>query len=165
MYNLFFYTLLTSRTWYNRIDGKIVVSFRPALFCEFVFVTEHVFLGGVPAWFLFGKLEKLGIKAFVNLMDEFGHLLQAGEIQRRGMTELWIPTPDYLEPRLEDIERAVDFIEKNANNNIVTYVHCKGAFFDNVYRFLFNCNPTKPAKCVLTTLSFSNNLQLQPMSF
>lgn len=74
---------------------------------------------------MFDKLEKLGVRAFVNLMDEFGHLLQQGEIQRRGMTELYIPTPDYLEPRIEDIERAVQFLELNANNNVITYIHCK----------------------------------------
>ena len=50
---------------------------------------------------------------------------QRGEIERRGMSELYIPTPDYLEPQLADIEKAVAFIEDNERRQLVTYVHCK----------------------------------------
>jgi len=106
IYNVIFYSFFSRLHWYDRID-------------------EHVYLGGVPFFWQFARLESLGVKSFVNLMAEFPHVCQGREPSRRGMTELHIPTTDYLEPRLTDLERAVHYIERNVQSDRITYVHCK----------------------------------------
>lgn len=107
-YNMAYYTLMgRRRQWWNRI-------------------TDDVLLGAMPWWFQFDALERLNVGGFVNLIEEFGgHLSQWGEIQRRGLRECWIPTPDYVAPSLADIDRAIAFIEDMSRAGRVTYVHCK----------------------------------------
>ena len=95
-------------------------------------VDEHVVLGALPIWWQFDELKRLGVGAVVNLVEEFGgHLTQAGELQKRQWPELYLPTPDYLQPTLTDIERAVAFIEQNASQNVTTLVHCKVAICES----------------------------------
>jgi atypical dual specificity phosphatase len=53
------------------------------------------------------------------------HLFQNGEIEKRGLIELYLPTPDYTPPKLEDLKKAVAFVEDNAQRGVITYVHCK----------------------------------------
>ena len=53
------------------------------------------------------------------------HLFQWGEIEKRGLIELHLPTPDYISPSLSDVRKAIAFIENNASRGVVTYVHCK----------------------------------------
>jgi atypical dual specificity phosphatase len=108
VYNMAFYMLMgRRRQWWNRI-------------------TDDVLLGAMPWWFQFDALERLNVGGFVNLIEEFGgHVTQWGEIERRGLRECWIPTPDYVAPSLADIDRAIAFIEDMSRAGRVTYVHCK----------------------------------------
>lgn len=108
VYNLAFYTVMgRRRQWWNRI-------------------TDDVLLGAMPWWFQFDAIERMNVGGFVNLIEEFGgHLSQWGEIERRGLSECYIPTPDYVAPSLGDIDRAIAFIEDLSRQGRVTYVHCK----------------------------------------
>jgi atypical dual specificity phosphatase len=110
-YNVAFYWLMgllgRKRTWWNKI-------------------TDDVILGAMPMWWMFDTLQSLRVGAFVNLIEEFGgHLTQRGEIEARRMRELYIPTPDYIQPSISDVEKAVAFIEQATRDGLVTYVHCK----------------------------------------
>jgi atypical dual specificity phosphatase len=110
-YNCSYYWLMgllgKKRTWWNKI-------------------TDDVILGAMPMWWQFDTLQSLRVGAFVNLIEEFGgHLTQWGEIERRHLRELYIPTPDYIQPSLADVEKAILFIEQAARDGVVTYVHCK----------------------------------------
>ena len=42
-----------------------------------------------------------------------------------GMEVLQLPTPDYSAPLLEDIKKALAFIERMAAEDKTVYVHCK----------------------------------------
>lgn len=53
VYNLCYYGINKKRQWWNKIDDDVI-------------------LGAVPCWFQFDQLEKLGVGAFVNMIDEFG---------------------------------------------------------------------------------------------
>lgn len=107
IYNLLYYALQRRRKWYDRID-------------------ETVILGALPMWWHFDQLSALGVRRVVNMIDEFGgHLTQMGEIERRKWRELYLPTPDYVQPTLDDLTRAVDFIDEAASRQESVYVHCK----------------------------------------
>jgi len=109
IYNLVYYALMRGkRQWWNRI-------------------TEDMVLGAMPWWFQFDELVKSeNIGGLVNLIQEFGgHLTQMGEIEKRGLRELYIPTPDYIQPELKDIEKAMAFIDSVRQQGRCVYVHCK----------------------------------------
>mmetsp|Transcript_61248 Transcript_61248/g.164762 ORF Transcript_61248/g.164762 Transcript_61248/m.164762 type:complete len:179 (+) Transcript_61248:139-675(+) len=45
--------------------------------------------------------------------------------ERLGMEQLWLPTIDHYEPRLEDLQQACDFIERYRAKGERVYIHCK----------------------------------------
>lgn len=112
LYNVAFYGLMA-------LIGRRRISWWNA-------ITDDVILGAMPMWWQFDELQRLNVGGFVNLIEEFGgHLTQMGQIERRGLRELYIPTPDYIQPSLADIDKAIAFIDSNAAAGKVTYVHCK----------------------------------------
>ena len=83
-----------------------------------------VLLGQAP---LFGsqvrELETLGVHAVVNLCDEYKWPHRA--YRRNGMAMLWLRTVDHLEPTVEAMRTAVDFIEHYRKRGGAVYIHCK----------------------------------------
>jgi len=59
----------------------------------------------------------------VNMQDEYPGPVEAYE--RLGMEQLWLPTIDHYEPRLEDLQQACDFIERYRAKGERVYIHCK----------------------------------------
>jgi atypical dual specificity phosphatase len=68
-------------------------------------------------------LQKLGIKAVVNMMDEYGgpHDMYL----RAGISQLYLPTVDHCEPSLEHLHKGVEFIQYHKSRNNGVYIHCK----------------------------------------
>ncbi|OQS00906.1 hypothetical protein ACHHYP_02151 [Achlya hypogyna] len=91
----------------------------------FTLVDSHVFLGAVPIAAL-GYVDKMharGVRAVVNLCDEYEGPVAA--YRAAGIKQLWIPTVDHTEPSLEDVKKAVEFIQFHKERGSRVYVHCK----------------------------------------
>ena len=104
MWNVLLGRLLKTRDWWNRID-------------------KHVLLGALPFSRDVDKLLSEGVGAVVNTCQEY-----AGPIDRyekAGIEQLRIPTIDFTPPTLEDIERAVEFMNVHIAEGKSVYVHCK----------------------------------------
>eukprot|EP01117_Protostelium_nocturnum_P003353 TRINITY_DN14334_c0_g1_i1.p1 TRINITY_DN14334_c0_g1~~TRINITY_DN14334_c0_g1_i1.p1 ORF type:complete len:240 (+),score=39.78 TRINITY_DN14334_c0_g1_i1:58-720(+) len=88
-------------------------------------IDDKVWLGGVPLVMLghVDKLEKMGVKAVVNLMDEYNG--PVSEYKSKGITQLIIPVIDHTEPSVDALSTAVDFIEKHRSRGEGVYIHCK----------------------------------------
>lgn len=86
-------------------------------------VDEALVLGARPNRIDAEQLGQIGVTGVVNTCDEY-----AGPISiynRHGIEQLHIPTIDFTHPLIEDVECAVDFISKHADNGGRVYVHCK----------------------------------------
>ena len=95
---------LKIRHWWDRID-------------------ETVILGALPYASDVKRLAAEGVKGVVNTCEEYQGPLQ--EYARLGIEHFWIPTVDYTHPELDDICRAVDFIDRYAQAGESVYLHCK----------------------------------------
>ncbi len=104
VYNLLMERLVAERRWWDAID-------------------EHVLLGALPLPWLVGDMANAGVRAVVNTCVEYGGPV-AG-YQRHGIEQLRTPTLDFTPPRLEDIERAVTFVEDHRQHGRTVYIHCK----------------------------------------
>lgn len=59
----------------------------------------------------------------INTCHEYRGPLDA--YRSASIDELYLPTIDFTPPRLEDIQRGVDFIQRHASGGRKVYVHCK----------------------------------------
>jgi atypical dual specificity phosphatase len=60
----------------------------------------------------------------VNLCEEYKGPIR--KYQALGMTQLYLPTPDHFEPSVEDLQKAVRFIQKFEQEGAGrVYVHCR----------------------------------------
>jgi atypical dual specificity phosphatase len=86
-------------------------------------IDEHVLLGAMPFKSDVAELHRLGIRAVVNTCDEYkGPLAQ---YKAAGIEQLYIPTVDYIPPTLENIEKAVAFIDRAIGEGKKVFIHCK----------------------------------------
>lgn len=59
----------------------------------------------------------------VNTCEEYaGPVVEYAE---HGIEQLRIPTTDFTHPRMEDVERAVEFVQDHAQRGETVYIHCK----------------------------------------
>nr|GME02882.1 putative dual specificity protein phosphatase DSP8 [Ipomoea batatas] len=119
---LFYPTLL-----YNVFRNKIQAEFRWIKQIDFVFwFVQFLLLGAVPFPKDVPRLKKLGVGGVITLNEPYETLVPTSLYRALGIDHLVIPTRDYLfAPSFGDINRAVDFIHKNALSGRTTYVHCK----------------------------------------
>lgn len=96
--------ILGIRHWWDRVDDHLIVGARP-------------FPSDVTA--LFDE----GVRGVVNTCEEYAGPVQ--QYERHGIEQLHIPTTDFTHPTLEDVEVAVEFIQRHANQGETVYVHCK----------------------------------------
>jgi len=89
-------------------------------------IDQNVYLGCVPLQCRghVQTLNDLGVKAVVNVMDEYVGPVDAYEAL--SMEQLYLPTLDHYEPSVHDMTMAVDFINKYVHEGSGVYVHCKG---------------------------------------
>jgi len=85
----------------------------------------HVFLGGAPvAWCgHLDRLRDLGVTGVINLMDEYTGPLE--QYNACGIIQLHLRVVDHDEPTVEDLEAAVNFIQKHVDKRGRVYIHCK----------------------------------------
>jgi atypical dual specificity phosphatase len=92
------------RHWWDRIDPNVIVGAYP-------------FARDVAA------MHAAGVRAVVNTCEEYAG--PVAEYERHGIEQLRIPTTDFTHPRLEDVARAVEFVQQHAEAGETVYIHCK----------------------------------------
>ncbi|KVI01196.1 Dual specificity phosphatase [Cynara cardunculus var. scolymus] len=113
---LFYPTLL-----YNVCRNKIQAEFR-----WWDQIDQYLLLGAVPFPKDVPRLKQLGVGGVITLNEPYETLVPTSLYRAHGIDHLVIPTRDYLfAPSFVDIDRAVNFIHKNATSCRTTYVHCK----------------------------------------
>ncbi|KAL7471630.1 hypothetical protein ACHAXS_011969 [Conticribra weissflogii] len=89
-------------------------------------VDETVVLGGAPFGFM-GYPERLadkfGVRGVVNMCDEYRGPVSS--YRKLGIEHLHLPTVDHFEPSVDDLKRAVSFIQKHESQGGKVYVHCR----------------------------------------
>lgn len=96
--------VLGLRNWYDRID-------------------EYVILGALPCKDDVPRLKKMGVRAVLNVCEEYSGPVEA--YAASGIEQLRLPTIDYTSPSLSTVCRGVCFIEKWVSRRSLVYVHCK----------------------------------------
>ncbi|KAJ9551150.1 hypothetical protein OSB04_015195 [Centaurea solstitialis] len=113
---LFYPTLL-----YNVCRNKMQAEFR-----WWDQIDQYLLLGAVPFPKDVPRLKQLGVGGVITLNEPYETLVPTSLYRAHGIDHLVIPTRDYLfAPSFIDIDRAVNFIHKNATGCRTTYVHCK----------------------------------------
>lgn len=91
-------------------------------------VDGGVMLGAVPM-VTAGHVTALhedGVRAVVNLCAEYGGPVKAYAAMRPPIEQLHLPVVDHVEPSVEVLEQAVDFIAAQRARGRRVLVHCKG---------------------------------------
>lgn len=87
---------------------------------------DAVLIGGAPFGFM-NYPEKLykqfNVRGVVNMCDEYRGPISS--YKRLGIEQLRLPTVDHFEPSVEDLKKAVDFIQKHEAEGSRVYVHCR----------------------------------------
>ena len=104
LWNMLLGRLLGVRRWWDEVD-------------------EHVILGAFPFARDASRLQGLGVRAVVNTCEEYAGPQTA--YQEAGIEQLRIPTIDFTPPSLEDVEKAVQFMDEQIAQGKKVYVHCK----------------------------------------
>lgn len=86
-------------------------------------IDDDVLLGGAPSRTELRRLRDLGIRAIINLCDEFKGYRR--ELRRYGMAQLWLPAVDHYPVPLEYILRGLDYLRDQIAAGRRIYVHCK----------------------------------------
>ncbi len=86
-------------------------------------IDEYVVLGALPSPSDIPELKDMGIRAVLNLCDEYTGPREA--YRKAGLVQLRLPTIDYTSPSLETVQRGVRFIDTNVARGNRVYVHCK----------------------------------------
>lgn len=92
------------RNWYDRID-------------------EYVILGALPCKGDVPRLKKMGVRAVLNVCEEYSGPEEA--YAATGIEQVRLPTIDYTSPSLSTVRQGVCFIEKCVSRGDLVYVHCK----------------------------------------
>lgn len=96
--------VLGVRHWWDRIDPHVVVGAFP-------------FARDVQA------MHCAGVRAVVNTCEEYTGPKK--EYAAHGIEQLHIPTTDFTHPRLEDVQEAVEFVQRHVEADETVYIHCK----------------------------------------
>ena len=103
-WNFFLARVLRRRRWYDRIDPLVIIGAYP-------------FARDVKS--LYGD----GVRGVVNTCREYdGPVDQYREV---GIEQFHMPTVDFTHPIVDDVDRAVEFIDDFVRRGETVYVHCK----------------------------------------
>jgi atypical dual specificity phosphatase len=103
-WNHLLYRLVPGRRYWDRIDAHVVMGAMP--------LNRHV-----------PDLAAIGVRAVVNLCEEYPGPLDA--YRAAGIDQLHLPTIDFTPPSLADVRRGVRYIAEHAAQGHMVYVHCK----------------------------------------
>ena len=104
LWNALLGRVLSIRQWWNHIDDRVIVGAYP-------------FSRDVPAMY------DAGVKAVVNTCEEYAGPVE--EYAKYDIEQLRIPTTDFTHPKFNDVQNAVEFVEKHAAKGRTVYIHCK----------------------------------------
>lgn len=96
--------ILKVRNWWDAIDPHVIVGALP-------------FSRDVP------RMHEAGVRAVVNTCEEYPGPIEGYE--RFGIEQFRMPTTDFTHPSLDDVRRAVEFVQRHAENDETVYIHCK----------------------------------------
>ena len=96
--------ILRVRNWWDRVD-------------------QYVIVGAYPFARDVATMHAAGVRAVVNTCEEY--LGPQAAYEEYGIEQLHIPTTDFAHPRLEDVSRAVDFVQQHVEAGRTVYIHCK----------------------------------------
>ncbi len=89
-------------------------------------VDSTVVIGGAPFGWC-GYPERLSrqfnVRGVINMCDEYRGPISS--YKRLGIEHLRLPTVDHFEPSVEDLKKAVSFIQKHEHQGGRVYVHCR----------------------------------------
>jgi atypical dual specificity phosphatase len=103
-WNLFLGRVLKTRHWWDEVDPAVILSARPLA-------------RDVP------ELAALGVTHVVNTCEEFGG--HRDRYEAAGIVQLHLPITDFQPPAIDDIEQAVDFMDRVVAAGGKVLVHCK----------------------------------------
>lgn len=103
-WNVLLGRVLKVRNWWDRIDPNVIVG-------AFPFASD---VDGMHA---------AGVRAVVNTCEEYAG--PQADYARHGIEQLRIPTTDFTHPKLEDVQRAVEFVQEHVEKGGAVYIHCK----------------------------------------
>lgn len=86
-------------------------------------IDDRLILGALPFRSDVAKLHAAGVRGVVNTCLEYKG--PVSEYSQFDIEQLYIPTVDFTEPKLEDVISAVDFIDKQVDRGNRVYIHCK----------------------------------------
>ena len=96
--------VLGVRQWWNHVD-------------------PHVIVGAYPFARDVAAMHEAGVAAVVNTCEEYPGPIE--QYAKYGIDQLRIPTTDFTHPRLEDVQKAVDFVQEHTQAERTVYIHCK----------------------------------------
>ena len=86
-------------------------------------IDPQVFVGAYPFARDVSTMHDAGIRAVVNTCEEYAG--PEHEYEKHDIEQLRIPTTDFTHPRIEDVERAVEFVQSHVEKGEKVYIHCK----------------------------------------
>ncbi|KAL3797483.1 hypothetical protein ACHAW5_010092 [Stephanodiscus triporus] len=113
-------------------------------------VDNAVVMGGAPfGWCGYpDRLSKqFNVRGVVNMCDEYRGPVSS--YKKLGIEHLRLPTVDHFEPSVEDLKKAVAFIQRHEHNGDRVYVHCRaghGRSAAAVYAWLLYKEPLADPK-------------------
>jgi len=102
LWNLFNARVLKRWNWWDLVDDVVIIGALPSV--------AHV-----------EELKTLGVVAVVNTCAEYHGPVVAYETA--GIDQLSIPTVDYTAPTLENVQKAVDFIQRQFRQQLEVHPH------------------------------------------
>lgn len=103
-WNLLLGRVLHRRNWWDNVEQNVILGARPLR-------------QDVP------KLSACGVRAVVNMCQEFRGPIDLYE--KFQIEQLWLPTIDFQPPSLAHVQQGVEFIQQFVEKGESVYVHCK----------------------------------------
>jgi len=95
---------LNVRNWWDHVDTNIIIGAFP-------------FANDVP------KMAAQGVRAVVNTCEEYEGPIE--QYEKFSIEQFRMPTIDFTHPSLDDVCRAVEFIDLHVDGGKTVYIHCK----------------------------------------
>ena len=91
---------------------------------ELTWITDDLAVGHAPMSYVdLGEISKQGIDAIVNLCAEYCDLREIEE--KTGFEVYYLPIPDENAPNMDDIEKALDWLDEAIHMRKKILVHCR----------------------------------------
>ncbi len=104
LWNILLGRVLKHRRWWDYVDEGVILGARP--------MTQDL-----------ANLYKEGVRAVVNMCQEYPG--PVADYKKLGIEQLWLPTVDFQHPSMEHVSQGVDFIQQVVERGEKVYVHCK----------------------------------------